>query len=261
MPTKAIDDTAHTRPDTANQSDDGLTQVNPSIDEIVRRAQEALQRVSCSFDDWLDIAAAVQAGRTAAMHTAAINKPSGKRFAKAMSAWLHEHKLDGIDKGVRSRLLECLKHRVEITKWRNDPKNKEVQRFNHPNKVFEAWKKWKAKQAGFDLDDLKKPSTIAKLKESVARLEEENHRMRQEIERGGDDFWRKDAKLTELLYLIRHCGRSDAWAALEEFQEVMSAAGLGSTDIAVVVRRPAMPAAETSAAERKADYAAMEVQQ
>ena len=55
----SIDERSNSRPDENGQLDDGLTQVNPSIDEIVRRAQEALKRVSCNFDDWLDIAAAV----------------------------------------------------------------------------------------------------------------------------------------------------------------------------------------------------------
>jgi hypothetical protein len=170
MSMPSIDERSNSRPDENGQLDDGLTQVNPSIDEIVRRAQEALKRVSCNFDDWLDIAAAVQAGRTEVMRAAGTNKPHGKRFAKAMAAWLRERALDGIDKGVRSRLLECLKHRAEITKWRNDPKNAERQRFNHPNRVFDEWKKWKAKQAGFDLETVKRPSAVAKLKEANIEL-------------------------------------------------------------------------------------------
>jgi hypothetical protein len=240
------------QPAETGQQNDGLTQVNPSIDEIVRRAQEALKRVSCSFDDWLDIAAAVQAGRTEAMRTAGINRPSGKRFAKAMAAWLHEHALDGIDKGVRSRLLECLKHRAEITKWRNDPKNAERQRFNHPNRVFEEWKKCKAEQAGFDLNDLKKPSAVARLKQVNIELQEKLYRAERELARGGGDLWDKDDRaedIAEIMVAKLTSNKAElvARSILAKLRERKKAAP-----------KPAAQNAAASAAERKALYATEE---
>ena len=55
--------------DEHGQSEDGLGQLNPSIaDKIVRRGQEALQRLRRSFDDWMDIAEApVNGGRPTAI--------------------------------------------------------------------------------------------------------------------------------------------------------------------------------------------------
>jgi hypothetical protein len=197
-----IDDQSVNQTDQSGQSGDELTQVNPSIAEIVRRAQEALKRVSCNFDDWLDIGAAVEAGRTEAMRAAGTNKPRGKRFAKAMAAWLREHALTGVEKGVRSRLLQCLKHRAEITKWRNDPKNAERQRFNHPNRVFDAWKKWKAQQAGFDLEIVKRPTAVAKLKEANIELQERLHRAERELARGGGDLWDKDDRAEDIAEIM-----------------------------------------------------------
>jgi hypothetical protein len=76
------------------QPDDGLTQVNPStsttIDEIVARAQAALGRLARSYEDWLDLAEAVQVARTEAMRTAGTNNPRGKRFQSAVAAWLQD---------------------------------------------------------------------------------------------------------------------------------------------------------------------------
>jgi len=66
MPT--IDATSNNDPDPARQSNDGLGQPNPSpTDEIVRRGQEALQRLRRSFGDWLAIAEALQVGRAEIM--------------------------------------------------------------------------------------------------------------------------------------------------------------------------------------------------
>jgi hypothetical protein len=62
-------------------------------------------------------------------------------------------------------------------------------RFNHPNRVFDSWKKWKAEQAGFDLKIVKKPSAIAKLKEVNIELQEKLYRVEQELARGGGDLW------------------------------------------------------------------------
>ena len=246
-----IDAQADNRSDQDGQAVDGLTQVNPSIDEIVRRAQEAVQRLSRSFDDWLDMAAGVQVGRTEAMHTAGTNKPSGKRFAKAMSAWLHEHKLAGIDKAVRSRLLECLKHRAEITAWRNDPKNKEAQRFNHPNRVFEAWKKWKAQQARIDLETVKRPSAVAKLKELNIELQERLHRAEQEIARGGGDLWSPEDRPQGIASIMvaklsAHKARKVFEAGLEMLKKKKKA----------TPSKPVAQDAVASADERKALYAA-----
>jgi hypothetical protein len=236
---------------------DGLSQDNPSIEEIVARARAALERLSRSFEDWLDLGEAVQLARTEAMRTAGTNKPRGKKYQRAVAAWLQEHKLGGIDKAARSRLLNILKHRAEITEWRNDPKNSEAQRFNHPNKVFDAWKKWKAEQAGFNLEELKKPSAMAKLKDANIELQERLHRAEQEIKRGGGDLWNQHDRpedIADIMVAKLTSAKAErvARAILAKLKKKKNAAPSQSKQDGNV-EDP-----EISAAERKRDYAELE---
>jgi hypothetical protein len=96
-----------------------------------------------------------------------------------MAEWLRARSFHLIDKGTRNRLLDCLKHRAEIEKWRATLTDGERFRFNHPDAVL---RKWKTKTVVPDPNaPPKKPSPMAKLKAEVVRLEEDNHRMRREI--------------------------------------------------------------------------------
>jgi hypothetical protein len=97
-------------------TDDELSQLNPSrVSEIVRLGQEAMARKR-AWDDWLVIAEALQIGRAEIMHELHTNDPHGRRYEKAMSNWLIAHSFKEIDKGTRKRLLDCLKHKIEIEK-------------------------------------------------------------------------------------------------------------------------------------------------
>jgi hypothetical protein len=65
--------------------------------------------------------------------------------------------------------------------------NKQLE-YNRPEKVF---RKWKASTQVPDPNAEPKQSPIAKARESIVNLEEENHRLRREIERGGaGDRWK-----------------------------------------------------------------------
>jgi hypothetical protein len=177
-------------------SDDGLGQPNPSAtDEIVRRGKEALERKRRDFDDWMFIAEAHQVGRAEVMRAVQTNKPTGKRYEKAMAHWLFAHSFHVIDKCTRNHLFECLEHRTEIENWRAILTESERFRFNHPTSVL---RKWKAATVVPDQNAPPKASAMAKLKESVVRLEEDNHRMRKEIERGGGDLWSKDDRVGDI---------------------------------------------------------------
>ena len=161
--------------------------------EIVRAAREAWERLSTfqTYDDWMIIAEAMAVGREEAMRAAQTDEPQGRRYNEAFSDWLREHKLDEIDKGTRSRLLNCLEHREEIEKWRATlPANGKL-KLNHPETILRRWQKNNVvKPAG----EPKKASPVAKLKASIADLEEDNYRMRQEIEHSGDDLWMDTAE-------------------------------------------------------------------
>ena len=68
-------------------------------------------------------------------------EPIGRRYEKAMAEWLVANSFKEIDKGTRSRLLDCLEHRTEIEAWRSVLTGSERFRFNHPNTL---WRKWRA---------------------------------------------------------------------------------------------------------------------
>jgi hypothetical protein len=168
--------------------DDGLSQLNPSaaLSDKVRLGQEAMARQRRRFDDWLVIGEALDIGRSAVLRDIHSNQVSGPRFEKAMGAWLVANGFKEIDKGTRCRLLECLKHRKEIEQWRISLTDDERFRYNHPDVVL---KKWKQSISVSAPNTPPKPSAVAKLKQSIIGLEEENARMRREIEHGGGDLW------------------------------------------------------------------------
>jgi hypothetical protein len=79
-----------------------------------------------------------------------------------------------------------MKHLVEIDAWLAKLPPAEQLKINHPNTV---WRRWKAATVVPDPNAPPKVSPYQKLSESVQTLQEENDRMRREIERGGGDLW------------------------------------------------------------------------
>ena len=171
----------------------GLSQLNPSpISEIVRLGQEAMARKRRAYDDWLAIAEALQFGRAEVMRALHTNEPCGPRYEKAMSEWLIAHSFKEIDKGTRSRLLDCLQHKVEIEKWRARLTDAERFAFNHPDTVL---RKWKAATVVPKADIEPKTSPYKKLQTEHMALIEERDRYKREVERGGGDLWNADNPL------------------------------------------------------------------
>jgi hypothetical protein len=168
---------------------DGLAQDNPSRptehQEKVRLGQEAMARQRRGWDDWMAIGEALAVGRAEVMRKVGTNEPIGRRYEKAMAEWLVANSFKEIDKGTRSRLLDCLEHRTEIEAWRSVRTGSERFRFNHPNTVF---RKWKAATTVPDANAKPRTSPVAKLKESIALLSEENESLRRKIERDGGDL-------------------------------------------------------------------------
>jgi hypothetical protein len=185
---------------------DRLAQANPSSDHPVspdakvRLGREAMARQRRSFEDWLAIGEAIEVGQTESMHRAGINRPTGKRFNKIMGEWLVENGFAEIGKSTRSRLLECLRHRDAIMMWRSHLTDGERFNLNHPEKVL---RKWNAKTHVPDPNAEPKQSPIAKARESIAKLEEENHRLRRKIERGeAGDRWKPTDRATDIARVI-----------------------------------------------------------
>ena len=168
---------------------DGLTQFNPSsVNETVRIGQEAMARKRRAWADWLAIGEALQVGRAEVMRDSHTNQPTGRRYEKAMGEWLVANGFKEIDKGVRSRLLECLQHRTEIDQWLSRLTDSERFRFNHPNTVL---KRWKGSTVVPDPNATPKPSPFAKLKDAHAELIEDYHRLQRKIETADEgDLWK-----------------------------------------------------------------------
>ena len=179
---------------------DGLSQHNPSTtSEIVRLGQEAMARKRRAYDDWLAIAEALDVGRTDVMRVLYTNHAHGRRYEMAMGEWLIAHGFKEINKGTRSRLLECLKHKVEIQAWRSRLTDAERFAFNHPDTIL---RKWKAATVVLDPSAAPRISPVQKLKDSVVALHEENDRMRREIERGGGDLWSAEDRAQDIAMVI-----------------------------------------------------------
>jgi hypothetical protein len=211
-------------------ADDGLSQHNPSPDsEIVRLGQEAMARKRRAWADWLAIAAALDVGRTDLMRALHTNEARGRRFEKAMGDWLVAHGFKEIDKGTRSRLLDCLKHKVEIQTWRSRLTDSERFAFNHPDTVL---RKWKAATVVPDLDAPPRISPVQKLKDSVVALQEENDRMRREIDRGGGDLWNSADRPRDIARIvIQQCkSKTKAENVAREILKLVGGTSVGSSN-------------------------------
>jgi hypothetical protein len=160
-------------------NEDGLTQVNP---DPVAQGQAAWGRLKKSFADWFVVAIALEHGQHLAMLEAHTNKPVGARFQTVMGEWLRVTGFDEIDKGVRSRLLECLKHRAAIEAWRQTLPSNKRQQLNHPNTV---WRAWQRSTVTGNATITPRVSPVTKYKDEIARLENENHA----LHRAGDDLF------------------------------------------------------------------------
>jgi hypothetical protein len=155
----------------------------------VKHAQAAATRLrnGAAFDDWIAVGRALLIGRTEAMRTANTNRPEGKAYAAAFGRWLTTTKLSVADGAVRSRLLDLLDHVADVRKWRETlPVSKRLE-LNHPTTV---WRHWKKSTVVPNPEKPKPLSPIAKLKESIANLEQENHQLKKA--NGGSTFSAED---------------------------------------------------------------------
>jgi hypothetical protein len=165
-----------------------------------------------TWQDWKAVGAAHVIGRAAAMHDGHTNKPKGRSYCAAFSAWAKKFGFADLDNGDRTRLFNVMDRLAEIEAWLAELPSTERLRLNHPASI---WRRWKAATA--DPNAEKKPSPYAGLKESIARLDEANARMKREIERGGGDLWSADDRPKDIAtIMIQKLGRTKAEkAALE----------------------------------------------
>jgi hypothetical protein len=167
----------------------GWTVQPTSKEQTIQLGREAWLDLSTKdqqWEKWLAVGAALAVGREEAMFEAGTNKPERAKYNKVFGAWLARQGFDKIDECDRSRLFKCIDNSAAIEKWRATLTTSERLKLNHPSSVL---RRWKAKSIVPDPNKSPKLLPVAKLNESIATLSEENHRLKQEIERGGGDLW------------------------------------------------------------------------
>jgi len=121
--------------------------------DIIRLGEQAVDLVTKTFDHWLEIARALEAGRQACLRAAGVGNnvergSEGSGFSRAYSRWLAQHpKLEKIGasaasaKTIRSWLHKCLLDEVAIIAWRKQQGWGEQVRYNYPQTVWQRWAK------------------------------------------------------------------------------------------------------------------------
>jgi hypothetical protein len=155
---------------------------------LVTRGREAWKslRQDETWEKWVAIGRALEAGRTAIMRLLGTNQPKGRAWSETFGAWLRENDFDQIDKGVRSRLQTCLDNLPAIEAWRQTLGLTLRLQLNHPNAVLRRWQATRAEPKGPG-----KSSGKPTMRDEVMRLQGEldaAHR-RLESDEGNDWDW------------------------------------------------------------------------
>jgi hypothetical protein len=140
---------------------------------VVTRGREAWTslRSDQSWEKWVVIGRAIEAGKTAVMRELGTNLPIGRRWNETFGGWLKETDFDQINKATRSHLQTCLDNLPAIEAWRQTIGLGLRLRLNHPYTVLRRW------QAS-------RQSAIAGSSPDNADLglHEENMRLREELD-------------------------------------------------------------------------------
>jgi len=167
---------------------------------VVSRGRAAWKslRQDETWEKWVAIGRAIEAGRTAIMRLLNTNQPKGRAWSETFGAWLAETNFAEIDKGVRSRLQTCLDNLPAIEAWRQTLGLTQRLQLNHPNAVLRRW------QAAASIPGKGKgPANSGRpgLREEVIRLQSELDHANREIERlrrredeGNDWDWQDTAE-------------------------------------------------------------------
>jgi hypothetical protein len=123
-----------------------------------------------NWHDWMCLGEALQIGRDWAMNQAGTNKPVGKGYNLVMGEWLKKHKLDTLDKGERSRLLDCIDNRASIEEWRKTLTLTARLKYNHPTAVLRRWQAFIEPEPRADDGSVEPKPT---LRDSVRNLSED----------------------------------------------------------------------------------------
>jgi hypothetical protein len=187
-------------PPITNELDNPTHPAESSEVAVIRHGQEAWLRLrtASTWTDWVTVGTAHVIGRATAMRDGHINKPKGRTYNAAFSAWQKKFGFEGLNKGDRSRLFDVMDHITEIEDWLQKLPEAERLRLNHPSSV---WRRWKAATAA-PKDGEVKPSPYKKLQIEHMALIEERDRYKREIERGGGDLWAPEDRPRDIARVI-----------------------------------------------------------
>jgi hypothetical protein len=129
-------------------------------------------------------------------------------------------KLEEIDKGTRSRLIECVSNRKEIEAWLATLTIGQRQKLNHPEAVLRRWRKATRVEKPGDAPP-KQHSHVEKLKASIIALEEQNTRLAREAPFTPHDKPRDQAAV---VWRLLHCSPLAALAVARELSKLARAA-------------------------------------
>ena len=186
---------------TVTVDDDQLSRTTDPDQTTLRRGQEAWHRLKkgSTFEDWKQVGAAHVLGRTAAMREAHVNKPECSNYNAAFGRWQKQCGFEDLEKAARSRLFEMMDHLAEIEAWRATLTVTQRLDLNHPTAVV---RRWKAATAKPKQEEEHKISPVQKLKDTIVDLQEQNDRMRREIEDGGGDLWVPEDRPRDIAKII-----------------------------------------------------------
>ena len=201
--------------------DNPVLSAEPPVHVAVRQGQEAWQRLRShsTWEDWKKVGAAHVIGRAEAMRDGHVNKPKGRSYNAAINAWLKKFGFYDLDSGDRTRLFNVMDHLNEIEAWLGKLLPKERLRLNHPASV---WRRWKAATAE---PKQQKVSRQQQAKDELIRLQEDNDRMRREIEDGGGDLWSpQDTPKNIARIMVNKLSKSKAEKVAREILAALKAA-------------------------------------
>lgn len=89
-----------------------MVEYTAETDRLVAEAETAWTRLkkSQAWDDWKCIGFAIDSARRDILRACASNDRSNQRVRDSMGDWLRQKRFSEIDKGVRSRLQDCIDH-------------------------------------------------------------------------------------------------------------------------------------------------------
>jgi hypothetical protein len=155
---------------------------------VVSRGRAAWKslRQDETWEKWVAIGRAIEAGKTAIMRILNTNQPKGRAWSETFGAWLTETGFAEIDKGVRSRLQTCLDNLPAIEAWRQMIGLTQRLQLNHPNAVL---RRWQAAQSIPGKGKAPGNSGRPGLREEVIRLQSELDAAHRRLETAEGNDW------------------------------------------------------------------------